>query len=154
MAYETRGAASNDPVATPTFPLSTFNASAAWDVVPRLACQADVPPSAAAAAAAAAGAAVRAPAAGGCTTTWVGVTVDAAQGAAVALFTAPYTGAGARAPHSIRYTTDGSPVTPASARFTAPFAVKPPATVRARSFDDATGAPLAVETRADVSAAA
>ena len=143
MAYE---GVSNDPVAMPTFPFATFNASVGWDVVPRLACAGDVPPAAAAAAAAKeAGAEAAA-----CTSTWVGVTVGA-DGALVSLFVAPYTGPGARAPHSIRFTLDGSPVTASSPLFTAPFSVKAPTTVRARSFDVATGAALAVETSADVS---
>jgi hypothetical protein len=79
------------------------------------------------------------------------VTVDKAAGASVALFVAPYTGAGARAPHEIRYTVDGSPVTASSPLYAAPFTVTAPATVRARSFDVQSGAALAVETSADVS---
>ena len=144
MTYETGGAANNDPVAMPTFPFAAFNSSVAWDVAPRLACVGDVPPRSAAAANAAADAA-------SCSSTWVGVTVDKTAGATVALFVAPYTGPGARAPHSIRYTVDGSPVTVNSPTYSAPFTVKAPATVRARSFDDASGAALAVETSADVS---
>lgn len=139
MTYETAHA--NDPVATPTFPFSTFNASLAWDIVPRFACAGDIPSSAAAVGAS------------DCSSTWVGVTLKAGAAAEVGFFTAAYTGSGARAPHSVRYTTDGSPVTAASTKYTAPFSVRAPATVRARSFDDATDAPLGVESAADVSEA-
>jgi hypothetical protein len=115
MTYETGGASNNDPVAMPTFPFAVFNASIAFDVAPRFACAADLPPAAGGAAAAAAAA--------GCSSTWTGVTV-APAGADVGLFVASYTGAGARAPHEIRYTTDGSPVSGASALYAAPFAVQ------------------------------
>lgn len=141
MNYEAKRA--NDPVAMPTFPLATYNASIAWDAVPRFACAGDIPP-ARRAAPPRGGAGGAAPA---CVSTWVGVNITAST--AVGFFTATYAGPGARtAPRTIRYTLDGSAPTPASAAYAGPFAVAASATVRARSFDDATGAGLGPESAA------
>jgi hypothetical protein len=137
MTYETP--ASNPPIGTPTFPFSAWSAGGAWDAVPRFACAADAP-----------GARAPAPAdAAACESTWVGVTLTAP--ASVALFTAPYA---ARAPLDIYYTLDGSAVTTAATKYTGPFVLPAAAaTVRTRSFDRATGAPLVIETSAAVSVA-
>ena len=132
----------NDPTAVPTFPFATFNATIAWDVVPRFACAADIPGSRISTRA------------NGCDSTWVGVTLSKGTTSTdVGLFTAPYSGPGARAPFSVRYTLDGSPVTPTSPMYMGVFKVSAPATVRARSYDDASGAPLGVESSGDVSSA-
>jgi hypothetical protein len=127
MTYESE--VQNSPTSTPTFPFFTFNASVAFDLLPRFACAGDIP-------AGAAGAATGAP---DCSSTWVGVSIT--KPASVGFFTAPYTGAGARTgTSSVRYTLDGSAPTPSSTRYTAPFVVSQAATVRAQSFDDASGA--------------
>ena len=140
MAYE--AAAPNPPVATPTFPFAAWSAAGAWDAVPRFACAADIP-------AAAGGAVAPAPApraAAACESTWVGVTLSAP--ARVGFFTAPYA---ARAPLDVYYTIDGTAPSTAATKYTAPFTLPAhAATVRAQSFDRATGAPLVVETSAAV----
>jgi hypothetical protein len=142
MTYE---GPTNDPILLPTYPFNAFNASVAFDAVPRFACAGDVPPGA-----------LPPPPAGDprgaakCDSTWVGVTLAGA--ADVALFTAPYAGAGARtAPYTVRYTLDGTEPTAASTPYKTPFPLDASCTVRARAFDDATGAPVAVESSAQVS---
>ena len=107
----------------------------------RFACAADIP-----------GAAAR-PSSGACTTTWVGATLTSASD--VGLFVANYTGPGARlAPRTIRFTLNGSAPSAASPAYSAPFSLAANATVRSRSFDDATGAPLGPESAATVTLAA
>jgi hypothetical protein len=134
MTYELDKA--NDAVAAPTFPFATFNASVAFDAVPRFACAGDIPGSAVAAGAP-------------CNSTWVGASLSAP--ADVGFFVSSYTGPGARiAPRSIRYTTDGSPVGPSSTAYSAPFQLSSNCTVRSRSFDDASGDPLGPESVATV----
>ena len=77
-----------------------------------------------------------------CASTWVGVSITGGSGS-VGFFTAHYAGAGARTgTSSIFYTLDGSAPSPAAQRYSAPFAVSQAATVRAQSFDDATGQPV------------
>jgi hypothetical protein len=145
MTYEFLNA--NDPVATPTFPFAIFNASVAFDAVPRFACAGDIPP---AGPAEPRTAATAASAAAACTSTWVGVTLTRA--ADVGLFVAHYAGAGARSgTRTIRYTLDGSTPTASSQAYSAPFSLATNCTVRARSFDDATGAGVGPESAADVS---
>jgi len=139
MTYEFTNA--NDPVAMPTFPFAGFNASVAFDAVPRFACAGDIPPAGARAAAGASAAA--------CTSTWVGATLTGA--ADVGLFVSHYSGPGARAgTRTIRYTLDGSVPTSSSQAYSAPFSLAANCTVRARSFDDATGAGVGPESAADV----
>lgn len=143
MTYE---GPTNDPILLPTYPFNAFNASVAFDAVPRFACAADVPPGALPPPPAAAPPDA---AAAACESTWVGVTLSGA--ADVALFTAPYKGPGARgAPYTVRYTLDGTAPTAASTAYRAPFSLDANCTVRARAFDDATGAPVAVESSAQV----
>ncbi len=143
MTYE---GPTNDPILLPTYPFNAFNASVAFDAVPRFACAADVPPGALPPPPAAAPPVA---AAAACESTWVGVTLSGA--ADVALFTAPYNGPGARgAPYTVRYTLDGTAPTAASTAYRAPFSLDASCTVRARAFDDATNAPVAVESSAQV----
>ena len=139
----------NDPTDSPSFPFATFNASIAFDAVPRFACAADIP----GAAARPSGGAADAAAAAACTTTWVGATLTSASD--VGLFVANYTGPGARlAPRTIRFTLDGSAPSAASPAYSAPFLLAANATVRSRSFDDASGVPLGPESAATVTLAA
>ena len=136
MTYEL--AQANDPLAAPTFPLSAFNGSIAFDAVPRFACAGDIPPASGGGAPSAA-----------CTTTWVGANITAA--ADVGLFVAHYSGPGARASsRSIHYTTDGSEPTTSSPSYSGPFQLGASCTVRSRSFDDASGAPVGPESAATV----
>ena len=136
MTYEIGMA--NLPTGAPTFPFYAFNASVAFDLLPRFACAADVPGSSA----------VAAPE---CDSTWVGVTIT--KPTMVGLFTAPYTGAGARTTTStIHYTLDGSAPTPSSPAYTGSFQVSAACTVKAQSFDDA-GAPVSGVSSGDVSMA-
>jgi hypothetical protein len=145
----------HDPSRCMTFPLASFNASVAWDVVVRTVCAtgADVElarrgkPAASAAAAAAA-----LSLSGGCSTTPAGVTFYGG-GASIALFTpvSPLRGLSFPTP-VIRYTLDGSAVTPSSPAYTgAPIVITSNTTVRAQAFDGASGSPLAFETSALVS---
>ena len=131
----------NDPTDSPSFPFATFNASIAFDAVPRFACAGDIPPAPPAASAASAAAS--------CSSTWVGVTLTAPSN--VGLFVANYSGPGQRmGTRTIRYTLDGSAPGPASAAYTAPFQLSANCTVRSRSFDDASGAPVGPESAATV----
>ena len=138
MAYESRE--NNPRTGTPTFPFAAWTPSA-WDALPRFVCAGDLPPSAAA------GAAASPAAASACSSTWVGVTLSAP--AQVGFFIAPYA---ARAPVDIYYTLDGSPPARATATlYSGPFTLPAAAaTVRAQSFDRATGAALVVDTSAAV----
>ena len=139
MTYE---GPTNDPIAMPAFPFSVFNASCAFDAVPRFSCAGDVPlalrtgahPMVAAAA---------------CTSTWVGVTLTNA--AEVALFTSP--NPLRTAPFTMRYTTDGTAPGPSSTAYKGPFTLSASCTVRAQSFDDATGAAVGVESKSMVTRA-
>ena len=140
MTYETPSA--NDPLATPSFPFFKFNASVAWDVVPRFDC-----------ASALLGARPSATDVGAthtsdgtCESSWVGVTISGGA-ARVGFFTATYNGPGARmgGSHSVHYTIDDSPPTASSPVYTAPLSLGGNCTVRARSFDDVTGESLGVE---------
>ena len=136
MTYE--AAMPNLPTGSPSFPFFAFNATVAFDLLPRFACAADVPGSSVASAPE-------------CNSTWVGVTIT--KSTQVGLFTAPYSGAGARTTLStIHYTLDGSAPTPSSAVYTAPFQVSAACTVKAQSFDDA-GAPVSGVSAGDVSMA-
>jgi hypothetical protein len=134
MTYET--GAPNPPQATPTFPFWSFNASVAWDLVPRFVCAGDLPNGVAAG--------------DSCTSTWVGVNIT--KPSSVGFFVAPYAGPGSRTtgPSSVRYTLDGSDPSPASQKYSAPFTVSASATVRAQSFEDATGMPLSIVSSAEL----
>jgi len=143
MTYELDNA--NDPIKSPTFPFSNFNATVAFDIIPRFACAGDIPP------------AVRdsiqvldSSSSASCTSTWVGATLTAPS--QVGLFIAPYTGPGARtSPFSIRYTLDGTAPTYMSDKYAGPFLLSSNVTVRSRCFDDATGVPLGAGSAATVS---
>lgn len=142
MTYELDNA--NDPIKSPTFPFSNFNASIAFDVVPRFACAGDIPPSSSYSTA------LTDAEAASCTSTWVGATLTAPS--QVGLFIAPYTGPGARInPFSIRYTIDGSAPTSTSDKYMGTFLLSSNATVRSRCFDDASGVPLGSGSSAMVS---
>jgi hypothetical protein len=134
MTYET--ADNNPPIATPTFPFFQWS-PAAWDAVPRFACEADIPSS---------NASVSARGAASCESTWVGVTLSGASN--VGFFVAPYA---ARAPVDVYYTLDGSAPSTSANKYVKPFSIPAAAaTVRVQSFDRATGAPVAIETSAAV----
>ena len=115
-----------------------FFGNVSWDVLPRVTCLADAP--AAAWGGSAAGAVKN-----NCVSSPAYLLFNGTE-AAVAMFTNvnPLRGA---APGSvqIRYSLDGSPVTPASSLYTAPFNVSGNLTVRVRSFDGPSGTPFAVE---------
>ena len=135
MTYES--GTPNLPTALPTFPFFNFNASVAFDLLPRFACEGDLP------------GAAQGRGAAGCSSTWVGVSITGP--ARVGLFTAPYAGPGARTTSStIRYTLDGSDPTPSSTAYTAPFTVAQAGQVRAASFDSATGAALSTVSAGEV----
>jgi len=146
MTFETPSA--NDPLATPSFPFFKFNASVAWDVVPRFACKGNLPGDTNRATTDVGRAAALA---GTCESSWVGATISGGP-TDVGFFTAPYTGAGARTtgPYSVHYTIDDSEPTASSAKYSTPFSLGASCTVRARTFDDLTGSPLGVEASSSV----
>ncbi len=146
MAYE---CAPNDPSGCATFPLATWNASIAWDVVVRVVCAGSNEGRSLVRGGAGGGKgqprALRAPAAAAaagptCATTWVGVQYAGAPSTLVQLFVVPHA---SRAPVAIHYTLDGSEPSPASPLYVAPIDVAGNATLAARAFDVASGTGLA-----------
>lgn len=135
-----------------TFPLSAFNATIAWDVMPRIVCADNVPPAVyeqqqagidkvryMREAAAEAGAS--------CTTTLMGASYNGTS-ADLVMFLATNPLRGNVPPPLLRYTTDNTPVLPTSQVYLGPITVTGNATVRARSFDALTGTALLSESLA------
>ena len=159
MVYE--GCSGHTTTGCDTFPLSRFNASIAWDVMVRVACAGQDNEEVAGVTATGSAPTLRrssrwqseaaATAGGQCTTTVMGVSYTGPS-TSVALFTpVNYAFRPWDFPSPvIRFSLDGSPVTPSSAAYTAPLSLAGNVTLRARAFDAVTGAPLASENVASV----
>jgi len=129
MTYETDEP--NPPTGTPTFPFSSFNASVAFDLVPRFVCAGDIPPTAATSP-------TTTSSSSSCNSTWVGVSISSPS--LVGFFTAQYKARGSGLRTAVFYTTDGSNPTPSSGiEYSQPFTVSGPATITAATFDKDSG---------------
>jgi hypothetical protein len=122
MQYECSGHTKN---ACLSFPLSVFNASIAWDVMVRITCANEGP---------------------SCSTTVVGITYSG-NSALIELITPlnPMRGSSFPTP-VIRFTVDGTPVTPASPIYSGPFTYSAGTLpIRAQAFDAVLGTPYLAE---------